>query len=561
MLPASSREAKLWEEGTLRRLSLQEAIELALVNNLDVRIESLTPKIEQANTRAAWGAFDPTLSLSTLRESIDRPQNAQEFVAAGGGSSQEQTIIANEEVIINNQAALIERLDNIMAAINNQPAPNPNPQEVQPPVDSTARIDSGRLRIFEEDNVRSQAGIEGRIPLGTRYRLFLATNEFENTLNQNSAAPFSPEYSTTAGITLTQPLLRGFGPAANLAGVRISRKNAQIADYTWQTRLINAVGTTMSIYYDLAFAVKNIGVKEDAIELARALVTENRRRLELGVMSPFDVSQAEVAVSTGQEDLLTANNFMMERQNALKRQVLGEFNMDDNRILFPTDELDAAVPPLDRHLWLRAGFENRLDYKQAVTEAEREDIRVRYTRNQLLPRLDVQGTYALSGIAGSYSKSFSNVRDQQGPLWNAGVIFSIPLGNVEARAAHDVSKYRKEQAILNIERVELTIGIDVDTILGRVETNVQRIKTASRSRQLAEEALKIGEKRLAEGVATSFNVLELQRDLSTVRSRQLAAEADLSKSIVQLWVASGTLLDKSGINIDKGKASLSPKPR
>jgi outer membrane protein TolC len=264
-------------------------------------------------------------------------------------------------------------------------------------------------------------------------------------------------------------------------------------------------------------------------------------------MSPFDVQQARAQVSLDQEKLLTSKNFFMERQFALKRLVLDEFRRDDPRIFVPAESPALPVPKIDRSAFLADAFARRYDYQQAVLEAEAQDIRLRYARNQALPQLDLVATYSLNGLSNSFGRSFDQALQGQTPEWTVGVNLRVPLGNVQGRANIDIAKAQKEQAILRIKQIELTVGVDVDTVISRIETNRQRLDTARNTSALNEEAVRIAYRRLEEGQISSFDVIEQQRRLYDSRSRELAALAELNKAITQLWLVTGTIFEKTGI--------------
>jgi len=102
---------------------------------------------------------------------------------------------------------------------------------------------------------------------------------------------------------------------------------------------------------------------------------------------------------------------------------------------------------------------------------------------------------------------------------------------------------------LKIKQSELTVTVDVDTALSRIETSKQRVATARQTRELNEEAVRIAYRRLEEGQISSFDLIEQQRKLYDAKSRELAARADLNKSVVTLWQATGTVLENTGISI------------
>jgi outer membrane protein TolC len=265
-------------------------------------------------------------------------------------------------------------------------------------------------------------------------------------------------------------------------------------------------------------------------------------------MSPIDVQQARVAVSGGEELLVTAKGVFLERQYQLKRLITREVGKDDRNVLVPQANTPIAVPLLDRGASLRTAYENRLDYRAAVARAEAEDIRLKSARNQLWPQLDLVGTYGYNGLADGYSSARRQAFDSQAPQWSVGVQFSIPLGNTQARAQLRAIEGFKQQALIDIKQQELQVSLDVDTVASRIATNRQRVETARQTRQLNEEAVRIANRRLDEGQISSFDVIETTRKLYEARTRELEALAALQTSVAQFWLATGTVLDRTGIS-------------
>lgn len=312
---------------------------------------------------------------------------------------------------------------------------------------------------------------------------------------------------------------------------------------------MNAVQIVITTYYDMVYALENIRVLEEAVEADQQLVQGNQRRLDVGIMSPIDVRQAQVAVSEDQEVLLSAKNLFMERQFALKRAVLSEARIDDPRVFMPGKSTPPLAPPLDVVEWKRTAFENRLDYKTALQQAESDNIRLRFARNQMLPKLDLVASYGLNGLTTNFGSAVNRAFDGQATQWSVGVVASVPLFNVQGRAQVNVAKGLKEQSLLKIKQTELTIDVDVDTVISRIKTNMQRVETARQSRRLGEEAMKIQGKRLEQGQVSSFDIIDTQKRLYQARTRELSAQVELDKSIVQLWFASGTLFQECGIKV------------
>ncbi len=485
------------------QVTLDEVVRGVMEKSLDVRIEWLNWAVADQQTNAALGKFDPAYFLtSTWRES-DLPQNSLDYVQTGG-------------III--------------------PLTEP--------------------RLFQQQSLLTQTGISGKLPTGTEYKIFASTGEFRNDLNrQRPPAIFYPEYAAAIGLSVTQPLLRDFGPSVNLAEVRISRRNAAIADAKWELQFQRSLSQVISQYFDLIFAIENVEVKREVAAFARALVAENQKRLELGVLSPADVQEAEVAVAVAHEEIIAALSTVVEKQITLKTQMLGSVEEGAGIVFLPKDSLPYIAPPLDRARHLQSALQRRPDHRSALEEADKQAIIVKYMRNQLLPRLDLQATLTANGLSGDYGSAFERSFNRQGYDTQVGFQFSIPLGNRTAKANRNAAESRQQQAILNIARSELTISTELDTVLARVRAARAKMESTRESERLAEKLLETERKRLETGLARTFDVLRARASLAEARTRHLAAHSEYNQSATQLHLVAGTLLERYGIRIDRSGAA------
>ena len=506
-------------------LSLKRAVEMALQNNLDARVEKSGIKVAQARVRFAAGAFDPVFQINVQEQSLRRLENIND--------------VRSSDVLL--QQRSIQAQEDLTNAIRLQ--------QGLPPLSRQLATSGLSTTVFDVQTFQNSAALVGRAsPFGTRYSFQIEANRLRNTFSGDQRE-IVPEYEAFVGVTVAQPLLRGFGPGVNLAELRIARINKEVQRLEWRQKLSAAVQGVMSTYYDMQFGAADVQVRRDAVAADQKLVQQNERRMELGFMQPFDVQQARAQVSLDEEQLLSSRNLFMERQFALKRLILGEFDVNDARVFLPEDTPPLKLPRIDRSALLAQAFANRPDFQQVLADADAQDIRLRFARNQLLPQLDLVATYGVNGLADDYSGSFNQAFRGRTPTWAIGLNLQVPLANVQARARLAEARGQKEQAILRIAQTELTIGVDVDTVISRIETNRQRVETARKTRELNEQAMAIASRRLEEGQISSFDIIEQQRKFYDARSRELAAGADLNKAITQLWLVTGTVLQRAGIEV------------
>ena len=504
-------------------ITLDEAIASALANNLEVKFDRVAVEIEKARKDFAFGVFDPTWNINVGRESTQRPDNTANLTSSSG-------ILQIEQI-----RAIQENTRAFQIATG---------QPITPIQDSAT---GGEVVVFDQDLDRYGTSLQARTPWGMRLALTAQQTKLRSTFIGDTRS-IIPQYSAFGGIEIQQPLLRGFGFDANLADVRTARVNQHVAELAWRGQISETVQQVLVAFAQMTYALQDIRVKEDAIAADRRLVTQNERRMELGFMSPIEVQQARVAVSVDEEALISSKFFFMEQQYRLKRLISKEVKENDRRVFIPRPVPALAVPVIDRSWAMRTAYQNRYDYRGAVAEAEVQDIRLRFAKNQLWPQLDVIGSYGYNGLSDNYRSARQEAYHTQAPQWTFGVQFSLPLGNVQSRAQVRAVQGFKEQALLKIKQSELTVSVDVDTVISRIETSRQRVETARQSRSLAEEAVRIANRRLEEGQISSFDVIETRRTLYAAQSREIAAQAELQTAITQYWLSTGTVLDRTGIS-------------
>lgn len=512
-------------DGKIEPITLQDALGRAFEHNLEVKFDKVDIKIERARLRFAVGAFDPVFTVSATRQSIQRPDNTANLTQADSLLQQAQIV------------AIQQNTRAIQLATGQTPTP----------ITNTA---APRVAIFDFDQDQYESGLQFRTPIGTRIQFNARNSKLRSTFD-GDRRQITPYFTAFGGVEVRQPLLKDFGPNANLSDVRIGRINTRVAEMTWEKKLSDTTQNVMSTYFDMLFTFADLAVKQDAIAADEKLVTQNQRRVDLGFMSPIDVQQARAAVSQDREQLLLAKNQFMERQFLLKRLILDDYKLGDSQVFVPTALPDLPFPKIDRPALLATAFARRLDYRGAITEAEVQDVRLKFAKNQELPQLDLVGSFGYNGLAFDYSTARQKAYHTQAPEWTAGIQLSIPLGRIQGRSQIDAINGFKQQALIKIKQIEQTVSIDVDTVISRLETLRQRLESARQTTALNQEAVRIAFRRLEEGQISSFDVIEIQRRLYDAKSRELGARGDLNKTITQLWLATGTVLDEAGISIKK----------
>lgn len=471
------------------RLSLGKAIRFALAKNFSLEAERITPKISKENLRAAYGKFDPVLDVTYL----------------------------HGEDTIRNQ---LER-----NAVTNE----------------VGRIGVGNT----SDNDALSVGVSGITTWGLGYDVGATARRNNSGLASSIGEQFTHELS----LALTQPLLRGAGRDVNLAGVRIAKNNVTISEWGLKDRIMSVITDVIVVYNDLHFAIENLRVAKESRALADQLLQDNIKKEKLGVMVALDVTTARAEVASREEAVITAERSVKDQENFLKQLIT-----DDLIPLLGTEvEITPPVAPSYYEnviAGVREALDLRPDYRQAKLDIANRKITVTVQKNALLPRLDLKASLSLLGLGDDFGESVSrtNRRDQSG--WSAGATFSLPIGNNDATGRYNAATLDAAQALVRLQQLEQNIIVLVDNANGAVVTAKKRIDATSESRRLAKESVDAGQKRLAAGSGTVFEVLQLQRDLAVAETAELRARADYNQAIARYQQQIGTTLQVHKVGVE-----------
>ncbi|HWL14441.1 MAG TPA: TolC family protein [Opitutus sp.] len=363
--------------------------------------------------------------------------------------------------------------------------------------------------------------LEGTTPWGLNYSL--------GGQAANVRYPFTgyaDNYATFGGLTVTQPLLRGFGFGPNLLGVRIAKADRAIADWLFRQTAINTATNVIIAYSDVAYAQQFLRIAHRSRELAAGLLAENEKRFRIGSMSESDVTQARARTATRDEAILYAEQALRDSINRL-RQLIGEtqFPVNPENLIVdpPQAPADGAIHPAED---LKLAYENRPDYQAARLGVVKRRANDASARNQLLPQIDFVGSYGYSGLDREFSVARRMVRDYDNRSYSAGVVVSIPLTFAEGRGRARSARLQLRQAEADIERIEQDIAVSIASAAGQIETTRRRVAANRAAYELAKEALDNELKRLRAGTSSTFFVLNLQGELAGVENSLYAALAD-----------------------------------
>jgi outer membrane protein TolC len=383
-----------------------------------------------------------------------------------------------------------------------------------------------------------------------------------------------PVVNSAFRATLRQHLLAGFGTGPNRRFIRIARNNREISDVAFRNQVIATVTQIQNIYWDLVNAYEDFRVKQRALELAGKTLSDNRKQVELGALPPIEVTKAESEVASRNQELITAQTNLELQQLLVKNAVtrnLGDAVLAAAEVV-PMDTMNIPdqepVSPIQD--LINDAFAHRPELSEARIDMTNRAISRKAATNALRPAVDLVAFYGGAGLAGEqnpnlqdppsapifrsgFSNAFARLFDNSAPDYAIGFNLQIPLRNREAQADQIRSELEFRQAQLRLQQLQNQIGIEVRNAQFALQQNRAKVEAARKGRDLARNTFDIEQKKYTLGASTNYAVLQAQRDYAQAESNLVAAMTAYEKSRVELDRVTGLTLTHNGIEISEAE--------
>jgi len=366
---------------------------------------------------------------------------------------------------------------------------------------------------------------------------------------------FSPQLGSNLNAQYTQPLLRNFKIDATRQQLLLAQNQAQSADIELQQRVVQTGRNIRFAYYQLVGAISGLEVAQQSLDVARTSLKNNQTRVEVGTMAQIDIVSAEAEVASNEESVIVAQAAIETAQDQLRALVMNQNQPDFWTARFtPSEQPSLAPKAIDLDAAIKNALQNRTDLRDFKKTMENTGINLAYARNQKLPALDVTARYGLTGIAGTqfdygtstvdgspivvgqsvraFTSALRDVFANDFKTWSFGVNVSYPLGTSVADAAFAQAKLQQQQEQTTLHNFETGITTQVRQAARDVNTNLRRVEATRRARELAQTRLDADNKRFSVGLATTFELLQSQRDLARAKQNELRAVIDYNQSLV-----------------------------
>jgi outer membrane protein len=433
---------------------------------------------------------------------------------------------------------------------------------------------------------------------------------FNNTRVAAGNAPFSPlspQLNSSFKFQLTQHLLQGWGLGANNRFISIAKNDRELSDVAFRLQVITTVNQIQSMYWDLVYAYENVRVQKESLAFAEKTLSDTKKQVEIGSLAPIEVVRAQSTVAQDQQVLTVAlTNLQLEQllmKNALSRTLRDQTLAGAEVIPTSTMELPANEPIQPTQDLIADALRHRADLVESRIQLNTTEISNRAVRNALLPSLDLFAYYGGSGLGGaqnptnlcanqplqeqaggfcagpnaattppgqtlipispttSYGGTLNQLINSTAPDKGVGIQLNIPLRNRAAQSLQIRSELEFQQAQMRLQQIENQISIEVRNAQFGVEQNRASVASAQAAVDYAKQSLDAEQKKYQFGTSTTTLVLQTESALATAESTLMSAMAAYEKSRIELDRATGVTLDHAGVSIDdaaKGQVRRMP---
>jgi len=561
-LADSPRLESLFRAGNLY-LSAQDAVALAVENNLDIEVQRYGPLLAQEVLRRARAggalrsvgvgvAAGPTsVSLQGVTvTNIGATGTAGAGVSSGGG-------------IVTQLGPPISSFDPTVTLFTSfQHATTPQSNTIL--TGTTALIQNSRT--YQAQYL--QAWDFGLSAQFTVYDQHVDLNS--QLFNVN---PYTSGY---LDLQITQNLLYGFGSAVNGRNIRVQKNNIKVTNLQFRSQVATTVSAVLNLYWDLVEFWQDQRARQRELAAAQQLLENNRKQVEAGTLAAIEVTRAEAQVYTSEQDLLVSQTNLLQQEtvlkNALSRNGIASVSLADAHII-PLDNITIPAkdenPPIAQ--LVEEALANRSEIAQSRLNIDSNKLNLVGIKNALKPTLQAFAELTNNGLtgaltpigaetpgvaylAGGYDNLWAQVFRRNFPNYTAGLALNIPLRNRAAQSDYVTSELELRQNELGLQQNINQVRVDVQNAMIGLQQARARYSAAVKARDLQQQTLDADQKRFALGASTAYQIVLDQQNLASSESAEVQALASYSHARIGLDQAMGRTLEANHITFDEALA-------
>lgn len=552
----SPRLQQLIQNGKLN-ITLQDAVALALENNLDIAVQRYTPWLDQMNLLLARSgangrvSFDPNITMNLNESDATIP-------------------IAN-------------------------------------PLISGVGVTTSTSSLTQHTTTGNFGYSQGFAP-GTLVQMSFNNSRSSST---TSANVFNPQLQSSLAFSITQPLLNGFGFLPNERFIIEGKNTVKIGEWGFKLAVINDISTTADDYWNLVYGRQAVQVDQETVDVDQTLYNNDQKELQIGTMAPLDVLSAQSQLASDKQVLIVAQTLQLTYETKLLNDITK--NPLDATLhgveIIPTSPIPTTDtvgnPSIDDAA--QQAWADRPELQEMGLQLKNDDVEVKVTRNSLLPSLNLVGQYSTTGLGGigkettvtpgalipnpndpillngvlvpgefvgvtpatstitpvpgGISDAWDSLIHSKFPTFQVGLQMSLPIRNRAAQASNGTAQLdlREEQTLYQEEKN--AIYLSVRDALIAVTQDRNAVVAAGTARDLAQQTFDDEQKKFQLGSSDAYTVQLRERDSTAAKTTLLQDQINLVEAVVALDQAMGRTLEVHNISISDAKnANVTPVP-
>ncbi len=556
-------------------LSIDDAIALALENNLDLEIARFNLNIAATDLlRAKSGANILGVNTGIVQNT---PGGGVGGLGGAVGSGTGGTTIAAGGAGTGTNGLVGSTLGIGSPITGFDPALTGTLQLDKNNAESTSALSP--VPILSQNTYTANFAYTQGFQWGTA--LSVGFNNSHLTTN-NPTSLLSPSLGSNFQLRVTQNLLQGFGSLPNTRFIRIAKNNREISDVAFRLQVLTTVDQIENMYWDLVFAYENVRVQAESLTYAQKALEDSKRQAQVGTAPPIQVVSSQSIVATNQQNLIVAQNNLQLQQllmkNAISRSIDDPLLAEADVVPTSTMQIPEQEPVIPIQDLINDALQHRAELAESRIDLNSRNISDKAVRNALLPTLDAYAYYGGSGVGGdialppctgtalgtcytsvpppfqntnsvSYGGTLNQLVNGTAPDKGIGLALTIPLRNREAQANQVRSQLEYRQAQVRLHQLENQVRIEVRNAQFDVRQNRAAVQAAQSAVDLARQTLDADQQKLRVGLTTQTAILQDAATLTTGESNLVSAKAAYEKSRIELDRATGLLLDHANIDV------------
>lgn len=407
---------------------------------------------------------------------------------------------------------------------------------------------ASQVQASSQKNLFYDVGVSQLLPFGT------AVNFTFDTTRQINNNPFStfkglPFYVPHGTFNVSQPLLRGFGRAVVEQPILIAINASQGSRAEFERQVIAVSVQVIDAYWALVNAREQLVVAQESLQLATDLNKRNKIQVQVGTLAPLEVVQSEAAIATRELAIIAAQASIGDAADQLRLLLNVPQGELWQREIVPTTPPETTPISVNLADAIETALASRPEVREEELLLDRSKINQAVARNNLRPRLDLTGGYTYTGLSSDYGTALHQVTGLDFPTWNIGLHFGIPLQNRAARAANAIANLEVDRVAAELDQQKKLVINEVRRAARAVDTAAKQIEAAHASRNFQEKNLDAERKRYENGMSTSFQITQIQDQLTQQKSAEVNAVVGYRTALAEYYRTIGKLLPQQGIQV------------